>query len=208
MDCGYSFRAPCPARITLASSSVGRTIQTFTLSDHLGTKHSLDDWENSKAIVIVFLGTECPLANLYATRLVELTRRYNPKRVQIVGINANGQDTLLEIGHYARIHNVDFPLLKDGLARLVPAGSKLGFQVHYTPNGSEQFDQSEVGLIFADPKEVVKESQIQAAINLNFTIPPGASDAENPDRTGPFNNTVVRVREKRDARHSDQLDKP
>lgn len=65
---------------------------------------------------------------------------------------------------------------QDGLARFVPAGSKLGFQVHYTPTGIEQFDQSEVGLIFADPNETVKEIKINAAANLDFTIPAGAKD--------------------------------
>ena len=43
-------------------------------------------------------------------------------------------------------------LWPDGYARFVPAGSKLVFQMHYTPNGTEQTDQSEVGLVFADPR--------------------------------------------------------
>ena len=33
--------------------------------------------------------------------------------------------------------------------RRIPAGSKLMVQAHYTPNGSTQFDQSEIGLVFA-----------------------------------------------------------
>ena len=39
----------------------------------------------------------------------------------------------------------------EGVYRLVPAGSKLIIQAHYTPNGTPQTDQSEVGLVFADP---------------------------------------------------------
>ena len=34
-------------------------------------------------------------------------------------------------------------------ARLVPAGSKLVFEVHYTPDGTEQTDRSSVGISFA-----------------------------------------------------------
>ena len=97
----------------VADSSIGKTIQNFTLADHLGTKHSLADWSDKKAVVVVFLGTECPLAKLYATRLTELNQLYKDKSVQFVGVNANRQDTLREIGHYVRVHKVDFPLLKD-----------------------------------------------------------------------------------------------
>ncbi len=48
-----------------------------------------------------------------------------------------------------------WPLIfPEGTARLVPAGSKLVFQMHYTPNGTVQTDQTRVGLVFADPKSV------------------------------------------------------
>jgi len=99
--------------LALAESSVGKSVDDFTLSDYLGTKHSLNEWKENRAVVVVFLGTECPLAKLYATRLVELAERYQDKSVQIVGINANSHDTLLEIGHYARVHQLNFPMLKD-----------------------------------------------------------------------------------------------
>ena len=64
----------------------------------------------------------------------------------------------------------------DGYARRIPAGSKLVFQMHYTPNGTEQIDQSEAGLVFADPATVKKEMQIGAVIQFQFLIPPGIAD--------------------------------
>ncbi len=51
---------------------VGHKVDDFTLEDFRGTKHSLADYAKSKAVVIVFLGTECPLAKLYGPRLAEL----------------------------------------------------------------------------------------------------------------------------------------
>jgi len=58
-----------------------------------------------------------------------------------------------------------------GTARLIPANSKLLFEVHYTPNGTEQMDRSSVGVIFAKKKpERVAETNILA--NLTFRIPP------------------------------------
>ncbi len=48
--------------------------------------------------------------------------------------------------------------LNEGLARFVPAGSKLIFQMHYTPNGTAQKDRSYCGFVFADPKSVKTRS--------------------------------------------------
>jgi hypothetical protein len=61
-------------------------------------------------------------------------------------------------------------------ARFVPAGSKLVFQMHYTPTGSPQQDITKLGFIFADPAEVREEMITLAAINHEFEIPPGASE--------------------------------
>jgi len=62
--------------------------------------------------------------------------------------------------------------LDPGTAKLVKAGSKLMFQVHYTPNGKRVKDRSYVGLRFA--KEPPKYRAITAsAMNRGFAIPPG-----------------------------------
>jgi peroxiredoxin/mono/diheme cytochrome c family protein len=67
-------------------------------------------------------------------------------------------------------------VLPEGLARLVPAGSRLKFQVHYTPRGLPQTDRSEIGLVFADPKTIRKEMTAAVAINTELKIPAGAAD--------------------------------
>jgi peroxiredoxin len=96
----------------------GRTIGDFTLNDALGAKRSLSEWTSSKAIVVVFLGAECPLSKLYGKRLGDLDRELAGQGVQFVGINANQQDTLQELAAYGRKHHIDFPLLKDAGARV------------------------------------------------------------------------------------------
>jgi peroxiredoxin len=60
----------------------------------------------------------------------------------------------------------------NGVARRIAAGSRLVFQVHYTPNGSEQFDQSRVGMLFVDPKDVKYEVRTASAVNSDLRIPP------------------------------------
>ena len=108
----------CFATIAVVRGDVPRSakIDDFTLQDHLGAKHSLSEWQDKQAVVVVFLGTECPLAKLYGARLAEMEREYRDQGVAFVGIDSNQQDSLLEIGHFARTHKIDFPILKDATA--------------------------------------------------------------------------------------------
>ena len=63
----------------------------------------------------------------------------------------------------------------DGMAKFVPAGSDLVFQMHYTTNGKADQDQTSIGLAFAKtpPKQRVITLQLN---NHAFLIPPGADD--------------------------------
>lgn len=63
-----------------------------------------------------------------------------------------------------------------GHAKRVPAGSELIFQVHYTPTGYAQVDQSELGIVLADPQTVTHEIVTTSAIQTKLRIPPGESD--------------------------------
>jgi hypothetical protein len=59
--------------------------------------------------------------------------------------------------------------------KLIPAGSDLVFEIHYTPNGKEVVDQTELGITFS--KQTPTESVLTiAAANGEFVIPP-----EDPD---------------------------
>jgi len=63
----------------------------------------------------------------------------------------------------------------ESLAKFVPAGSDLVFQIHYTTNGHAAKDQTSVGLIFAKgvPEKRILTLQLT---NDHFVIPPGVSD--------------------------------
>ena len=93
-------------------------IADFTLNDHAGAKRSLAEWSDKPVVVVVFLGTECPLAKLYGQKLAELDKQYADRGVQIVGINSNQQDTLQELAGYGTKFGIEFPLLKDAGAKV------------------------------------------------------------------------------------------
>ena len=68
------------------------------------------------------------------------------------------------------------PKVPPAHARRIPAGSKLVFQMHYTPNGERQSDLSKVGLLFAEEPEVEHELYTVVGIDQDFEIPPQASN--------------------------------
>ena len=95
------------------TSPIGKTIENFSARDFRGKETSLKDFADSKAIVVVFLGTECPQAKLYAPRLVQMAAEFKDRGVAFIAIDSNQQDSVTELGHYAQEHKFEFPLLKD-----------------------------------------------------------------------------------------------
>src|SRR5579864_7197772 len=63
----------------------------------------------------------------------------------------------------------------EGMAKFVPAGSDLVFQMHYTTNGTADEDRTSIGIIFAKtaPKQRVVTLQLN---NHALIIPPGADN--------------------------------
>ncbi|MFO1020114.1 MAG: EF-hand domain-containing protein [Planctomycetales bacterium] len=78
----------------------------------------------------------------------------------------------------------------DGFAKRLPKGTKLRFQMHYTPNGTETKDQTRVGFVFAkQPPE--HEVLVTSLVNTWFKIPPG--DANFQDSASIRLPTDIRV---------------
>jgi hypothetical protein len=65
--------------------------------------------------------------------------------------------------------------LKPGQAKLIPAGSDIVFQLHYTADGKTGEDRSRVGVIFSKVQPTERVLTL-AAVNPRFTIPPGDSN--------------------------------
>ena len=69
----------------------------------------------------------------------------------------------------------DAPVFPAGMAKKIPAGSTLIFQVHYTTNGTPGRDRSRVGLVFAkQPPQLEVRTALVA--NPVFAIPAGAAN--------------------------------
>ena len=65
----------------------------------------------------------------------------------------------------------------EGSGKFLPANARFDLELHYTPNGSPQTDQTEVGLYLL-PEKPAKRFESVPVVNVNFEIPPGDSDAQ------------------------------
>ncbi len=100
--------------LTRGWAEPSRKIDAFQLTDP--RENQVVDtakWKESKAIVVLFLGTECPINNDYLPELTRLYETYSGKGVKFLGINANRQDSAERVAEHARRHAIPFPVVKD-----------------------------------------------------------------------------------------------
>jgi peroxiredoxin len=108
-----------------------RTVADFRLSDPRQPDSPVrlaDSVKDRKAVVVVFLGTECPLNNAYLPTLARLSQDYGPRGVAFLGVNANSQDTPAAVADHARKNALPFPVLKDADGSVAAS-----FQAERTP---------------------------------------------------------------------------
>ena len=94
---------------------LGTQITDFTLPRaNGGPSWSLvTETQNARAVVVLFLGTECPVNNAYVPVLTALHKKYDPKGVVFVAVNSNQQDDAAAVAQHARSFGIPFPVLKD-----------------------------------------------------------------------------------------------
>ncbi|MEM6343486.1 MAG: redoxin domain-containing protein [Bacteroidota bacterium] len=164
-------------------------VEDFSLSAPDSQVVKLSDYQDQKAIVVVFTSSHCSWATQYIERLQKLHKRYAEQNVSFIAINSN-DPTLSQRDAEARMQKIakyDFPYLKDkdqAVARLfeitknpeavvlIPAEE--GFQMVYRGKIDDNpLDASMVKNAFLD-------LAIQAAIagedpETETTIPNGCS---------------------------------
>jgi thiol-disulfide isomerase/thioredoxin len=97
---------PAPVGLKVADWSLPRadTGKSWSLTQ---------DGRDAKIVVVVFMGTECPIGNAYAPVLVGLSKDYAAKGVVFVGVNSNRQDDAASVAKHAKEHGIPFAVLKD-----------------------------------------------------------------------------------------------
>ena len=92
---------------------------SFSLPDVVsGKKVSLDDFENKKAFLVMFICRHCPYVQHIKEELSKLGRDYQKKDIAIVAISSNDagnypEDSPVSLKEFAREIGLGYPLLYD-----------------------------------------------------------------------------------------------
>lgn len=106
--------------ILLAGSGLPRAgekpaaaVKDFALADAQGRKHTADAWKDRKAVVLVFLGTECPVSNGYSPEYRRLAAAFGGKGVLFYGIHPDPDVTAAVAAKHAAEYRLPFAVLLD-----------------------------------------------------------------------------------------------
>jgi thiol-disulfide isomerase/thioredoxin len=68
---------------------LGTPAPHFTLPDPSGAEHTMAEFADAKALLVMFICNHCPFVKLLAPALAEFAREYQPKGLAIVAIQPN-----------------------------------------------------------------------------------------------------------------------
>ncbi len=99
--------------------AIGKTVPRGAgLRDLRGNRRSLHDFTGYRAIVLAFIGADCPISNLFVPDLITWEKTYRAKKVLFLAVYPNEQEDLDLIAGHSSDRDIPFLVLKD-------AGQKL-----------------------------------------------------------------------------------
>lgn len=105
--------------LTTASAQKIINVNNIVLTNAVTKQQvSLSEYQNSKAIAIIFTSNYCPYSKLYEDRIEKLAASYADKGIQFVLVNSNNpaaskDDSLEEMANKANSRSFSFPYLAD-----------------------------------------------------------------------------------------------
>jgi peroxiredoxin len=68
---------------------IGSVMPDFNLPAVDGKNYSSKDYEDNKALIVIFSCNHCPYVQAYEERIKEIDKKYGSKNVKLVAINSN-----------------------------------------------------------------------------------------------------------------------
>jgi peroxiredoxin len=97
-----------------AAPPVGGPAPQFTLTTVDGKSFSMAEAAHShKAVVLMFIATQCPYSNAYNDRMRDMAAAYEKRGILFAGINSNKSEPAAEVIAHAKQHGFAFSLMKD-----------------------------------------------------------------------------------------------
>jgi len=93
--------------------AIGATIEDFSLPDTDGKSHTLSSLKGKNGAVVIFISVNCPISNGYNERMQKLAEDYAARGINIIGINANNNESADAVKAHAAEKHLSFAVLKD-----------------------------------------------------------------------------------------------
>jgi peroxiredoxin len=94
-------------------------IGTFALRDTAGAIHDRTEWTKSRAVVLFFTTTDCPLSNGYVPEMNRIRADYASRGVSFYAVQTDTTIPDVEVRKHAREFGFAFPVLLDPKQTLV-----------------------------------------------------------------------------------------
>jgi peroxiredoxin len=108
-------------RASAAAPPMAQPLERIALRDTSGQTHTPAEWQTSKAVVLFFLGTECPVSNYYASAMKGVAAKYAQRGVTCLGIHADPSVSAEDAAVHAKEYGLSFPIWMDPEQQLAAA---------------------------------------------------------------------------------------
>jgi len=156
------FTAVCAlSAVALAESpAIGAAAPDFQLTTLDGKSFSLaSEAKSHKAVVVMFISTQCPYSNAYNDRMRDMASAYASKGVVFAGLNSNKNEDAAKATSHAKEHGHTFPIMKD-------PGNKV----------ADMYDAQHTPTVFVvDPQGKVR---YEGRIDENYEDPAGVTSPD------------------------------
>lgn len=110
---------------------IGETAPPFRLMGIDDKYWTLDDFKDSKLLMVYFTSNHCPVCHAHDPRLVELVKKLEGESIQVVAINPNSGDGL-------RVDELGYSKYDDSFEDMKPYAKDEGFTFPYLYDGDTQ----------------------------------------------------------------------
>ena len=101
------------ALLVSSFAAAAGTVPHFSLADTTGRLHTPAEWASKRAVVLIFVSTDCPLANRYVPELKRIESAYSPRGVAVYAVQGDATISVDEVRRHAKEFAYTFPYLLD-----------------------------------------------------------------------------------------------
>ncbi len=110
---------------------IGQLIPKFDLPGIDGKNYQLEDFEDSKLLMVIFTCNHCPTAQAYESRIKQLHKDYQDREVQLIAITPNDPQAV-------RLDELGYSDVGDGFEETQQRAEETGFEFPYLFDGETQ----------------------------------------------------------------------